>query len=443
MTEATRDGVRSGAANKTRVQGLAAACAGLVCAAVATASIAAPAFSSEAAKAAYLQQHRLNVRALHPHYLSKPPHVNGALRRMANGAQPGTGLTIPFWTSQITSPLDGNTYTYSMVGSNPYSNPHNTNVSYVPVVLRIHVGGFVLDPTQVSHCDTQSPATRFFNSPLFVANSFTSNGVNVSAVPGGTQLISAFQRANYWNAVKGSHYGVTLVSALTKPIVVDWTPTNPSDTVLGVSDNCGGTVPIALVEINELDAELQAIAAAYAQPAQIPVTLVEDAAVYIGTTDQCCVLGYHNAISTIHGTQTYAVGAYYDTNNVFGPDFADITIWSHELGELIDDPFVQSIAGAPGGYNNGVTPNWGYTGQDFGCQGDSQYPANLEDGDPLTPDQMGNFHNYPVVGVGGFVYHFQDLAFHDWFYRTASTSAGGKGSFMGNFAGGGQPTICQ
>jgi hypothetical protein len=103
---------------------------------------------------------------------------------------------------------------------------------------------------------------------------------------------------------------------------------------------------------------------------------------------------------------------------------------------MVDDPFVQSIPGAPGGFNNDLTPAWGHTGQVFGCQN------NLEAGDPLTPDQDGNFPNYPVVGVGGFVYHYQDLPFHDWFYRTASSSTGGMGSFVGNFAGGGQPNLC-
>jgi hypothetical protein len=129
------------------------------------------------------------------------------------------------------------------------------------------------------------------------------------------------------------------------------------------------------------------------------------------------------------GTQLYAVGAYFDTNSVFGPHFADTTVWAHELGELIDDPFVQSIPGAPGGTANDTTPSWGHTGQVSGCQ------TNLEVGDPLTPDQGGHFPNFPVVGVGGFVYHYQDLAFHDWFYRTPSSSTGGKYSFAGEFSG--------
>ena len=404
--------------------------------AVAGAAISAPAANlTDAQKTKYLKSHMANRSSWKPTFLDGRAETRAALRalRIAPSSL-GPGLTIPYWTTSITSPLDNNTYTVSMVGSSPYDpTPHNTNVVYVPVALRIHLSGFVLDPTVPGSCDTQSPAKRFFNSPIFKANTFVSNGVNVSAgVPGGTQLIGAFQRANFWGAVAGTAYNVTLVGTHSTPIVVDWFPSNPNDVVVGVADNCGGAVAVPLVEINELDAELVAVAHAFAKSNQIPMTLVNDTAVYQGNTSNCCIVGYHNAIPVPGGTQVYAVGAYFDTNGAFGPHFADTTIWVHELAELTDDPFVQSIAGAPDGFNNDLTPAWGHTGQVFGCQN------NLEAGDPLTPDQAGNFPNYPVTGVGGFVYHYQDLPFHDWFYRTPSTSTGASGSFVGNLAGGGQ-----
>jgi hypothetical protein len=350
-------------------------------------------------------------------------------------APAGAGTTVPYWTTSITSPLDHKTYTVSMVGSSPYDpHPSNTNVTYVPATVRIHLDGFVLDPTAPSSCDVQSPARRFFNSPIFrPVSTIISNGVNVSNVPGGVQLLSAFQRANFWNAVHDTSYGVTLIPSRLDTIVVDWYPTDPQDYIAGVHDNCGHVIPLAVVNINEFNDELLAIAAAYAKPSQVPITLANDVAIYVGNnTNNCCVLGYHNAVPVPGGTQLYAVGAYYDTTHVFGPGFADTTVWSHELGELIDDPFVQSIPGVPGGTSNDLTPPWGHTGQVSGCQN------NLEVGDPLSPGEIGNFPNYGVAGVGGFIYHYQDLAFHDWFYRTASTSTGGSGSFKDNLAGGGQ-----
>ena len=378
------------------------------------------------------------LRGAVPKFLVKPPSAYVQARLQAAMAQPGLQpasiSTIPYWTATVTSPLDHRTYTYSMVGSSPFApTPSNTNISYVPIVLRIHVklGGtsYVIDPTQTSHCDTQSASTRFFNSPIFKPlTSFTSNGVQVVPAGGSQQLLSAYQRANYWSAVKSSKYGVTLNATRLSPIVVDWTPTRNGPRAQILNDDCGGTFAIAEVDINDLDTELQSIGRTYALPTQIPVTLVADTAIYQGSYGNCCILGYHNAVpigST--GVQVYAVGAYFTQTTVFGPHFADTTVWSHEMGELFDDPFVQSIGSVPGGVNNALTPAWGNIGQVGGCQN------NLENGDPLTPDQGGNFPNYAVTGWGGFTYHYQDLAFHDWFYRTASTSTGGKYSLVGNF----------
>jgi hypothetical protein len=444
--------LRAATTRNSLFYGCSAAALGLAAVAMVSAADAATEMTF-AAKGQYLQSHMANTKAWSSREFARPPEsvrVHAAATVRGLGIAPlrqtaGVGTTVPYWTTSITSPLDHNTYTVSMVGSSPYvTHPSNTNVTYVPVAVRIHLSGLVIDPSQpspsynnpnpnITSCDTQSPARRFFNSPLFRPTSFVSNGVNVSAVPGGTQLESAFQRANFWNAVQGSTYGVTLVPSRLDTIVVDWYPTDPSDAVQGIPDNCGGLAAAPLVNINEYNDELLAIAAAYGHPNQVPISLGVDVAIYVGPfTSNCCVLGYHNAVPVTGGTQLYAVGAYFDTNNAFGGRFPDITVWSHELGELLDDPFVQSISGAPGGTANDRTPAWGHTGQVGGCQN------NLEVGDPLTPAQLGNFGVIPVTGVGGFVYHYQDLAFHDWFYRTASTSTGGSGSFADGLAGGGQ-----
>jgi hypothetical protein len=231
-------------------------CAGLAGALV-LATGAVDASAAPAAKPAATSLKQADTSKWKPKLYVKPPVSAQFARHAIAGGVIGT--TVPYWTTSITSPMDGNTYTVSMVGSSPYAaNPQNTNVTYVPIALRIHIGGFVIDPTAVSHCDTQSAARRFFNSPLFRPTQFTSNGVNVSNIPGGTQLISAFQRANFWNAVKGTSYGVTLIPSRLDPIVVDWTPTDPLDFVAGVPDNCGGTQPVPVVSINEFDTELQA-----------------------------------------------------------------------------------------------------------------------------------------------------------------------------------------
>jgi hypothetical protein len=387
----------------------------------------------------------------------------GALGAPATSGACGHGATVPCWSASVTSPLDGKTYTMIMVGSSPYAkSPVNTNVTYVPIVLRIHGCNFtqtaastatdycavnfgvvpaVVDPTQNAACDTQSSSQRFFNSPLFRATTFSSNGVNVSNIAGGTQLVSAFQRANFWQYVKNTTYGVTLTPSQLNPIVVDWTlPGNPNltsgslgdaDQIAPIGETCGAktiNVNFTLVDINELDVELQAIAAQYAGSTRIPVVLVPDAIMYDSQQgDNCCILGYHNAVNVKGGIQVYAIGAYYDVANppFIGSGFPDITVWSHEMSELVDDPF-DTYPATPDLTN--YTPNWGNTGQTLGCDNE------LEVGDPLTPSQLGNYGVFAVPGTGGFVYHQQDLVFHDWFFRTASTGTGGKYSFKGTFS---------
>jgi len=332
--------------------------------------------------------------------------------------QAAAGATVPFWTSNITSPLDRRTYTTSMVGSSPFAaSKTNTVVSYVPIVLKIRFrNGTVLDPTAPALCDTVPVETRFFNSPMFQPVSVSSNGVNVSAgAAGGTQVESAFQRANFWSSVAGSGYGVTLTPSRA-PIVL--TVNAPAGASIGyVSLPCGGvyrTVPIGEIGINQFDALIESLIHSYATPAQLPIFLTYDV---VQTENGCCIIGYHNAVPVAGGTQTYAVGSYVDTGIFQG--IQDVSVWSHELGEWMDDPFVQ--ASVPGGGSDDLTPAWGNVGQDSGCQN------NLEVGDPLT----GTL--FAIAVSGGFTYHIQDLAFHDWFYRTAASGTGGKYSFMGVF----------
>lgn len=338
--------------------------------------------------------------------------------------QANANQTVPFWTGQITSPLDGNTYTMAMVGSSPY-NPANTVtptvVSYLPIIARVHFeDGTVLDPTKPSCGDTVSVANRFWNSPLFTTNNVFSNGVHVGGGGINSQLIGAFQRANFWSVVKGTNYGVYLKPAIAKPIIVDiFAPDGNSSTFTNIPATCGnttGSVTIGAIDINAYDALVENVIHYYSGPTQLPILLTYNLVQTEG--GGCCVLGYHSAFAETTGTQTYAVGSYIDSGIFQNVD--DTVIWSHEMSEWMDDPFVQYIQSI--GVNDDLTPAWGNTGQVVGCQN------NLETGDPLT-----GVAEFSIKGAGGFTYHFQDLAFHDWFYRTHSQGTGGKFSFQGVF----------
>ncbi|HEY3674846.1 MAG TPA: hypothetical protein VGK84_02530 [Candidatus Tumulicola sp.] len=317
-------------------------------------------------------------------------------------AQRNAGKTIGYYTGSVKSPLNGSTYNYQIVGADPTKSTTTTKLQYVPIVVRIHFSdGTVLDPTKPGCNDTVSVQDRFFNGPNFEKTALKSNGINV----GTTQINDAFQRAEFWTILKSKNYHLMLTAAK-KPIIVDYTAPSGSTTSAGVcTDQKGVNHEIGGIEINAYDTEMHALASKYAKPTQVPVVLSYNT---FETEGGCCVLGYHSAFGTPKGTQTYAVGAYNDAG-IFNEPIEDIHAWTHEIGELINDPFV----------NNG-TPAWGHVGQVSGCQ------DNFEVGDPLTGTPFG-------VTYKGFSYHPQELAFFSWFYRTKSTGTGGKFSFEGTF----------
>ena len=94
----------------------------------------------------------------------------------------------------------------------------------------------------------------------------------------------------------------------------------------------------------------------------------------------------------------------------FGMGSKDVSVLAHEVGEWVNDPFV----------NNATCP-WGHVGQVASCQ------ANLEVGDPLS----GTSVSVPELG---FTYHPQELAFFSWFYRQSpSLGVNGWYSNKGTF----------
>jgi hypothetical protein len=310
--------------------------------------------------------------------------------------------SLPFYTGSVKSQLDGNTYNYQIVGADPTKSTATTKLLYVPIVVRIHFSdGTVLDPTQPGCNDTVSVQDRFFKGPNFEKTALKSNGINV----GKTQINDAFQRSEFWTILKSKNYHLVLTAAK-KPIIVDFTAPSGSTTDTGVcADQKNASHRIGEIDINSYDNEMEALASKYATPNQVPIVLSYNT---FETEGGCCVLGYHDAFGTSKGVQTYAVGAYNDSG-IFSAPIEDIHAWTHELGELINDPFV----------NNG-TPAWGHIGQVGGCQN------NFEVGDPLTGTPFD-------LTYKNFQYHPQELAFFSWFYRTKSTGTAGKFSFEGTF----------
>ena len=90
------------------------------------------------------------------------------------------------------------------------------------------------------------------------------------------------------------------------------------------------------------------------KPTQFPVFLFYNVVMTNG--GNCCIIGYHSAFQASGGVQTYATTDYVSKGLFNGP-LTDIYAASHEVGEWINDPFV-----------NNATPAWGHIGQVSGCQ---------------------------------------------------------------------------
>lgn len=332
-----------------------------------------------------------------PVFITLP--ARGVNAAMLNPSASST-TTIPFFTNHVTSPLDHKQYTFSIAGTDPTARVKSTTtIAYVPLVLRIHFpDGSVLDPTKPGCHDSVAVYKRFFGSPLFANTTEISNGTNV----GSTQAIDAFQRAEFWKYVSGSNYHVLLAGA-SAPRLIDVTA--PSGFLTSAGSCAGSGHNLGQIDINAYDSILQTITNKYAKTTQVPVILAYN--VVETQSGGCCIIGYHSAYGRSGGTQVYATGAYTDGGIFNG--IQDIHAWTHELGELFNDPFV-----------NNATPAWGHVGQVGGCQND------LEVGDPLTGTPY-------LIKYGGFTYHPQQMAFFDWFFRTPAAGTGAEYSFEGTF----------
>jgi len=315
-------------------------------------------------------------------------------------AQAAASMTVPFFSSTVKSPLDGNTYSYRLIGTNPSTAKVSTTVKYAPFLLRVHFAdGTVIDPTKPACNDGVSVGQREYGSPLFNPTPLTSNGVSV----GTTQITDAFQRANFWKYVAGTNYHV-LLAAASSPRLIDVTAPAGSTTSPGVCAGAGHRE--GFIDINAFDSIATQIINKYAAPNQFAIIAMYN--VFESFSGGGAAAGYHSAYGRSTGTQTYAISVYNDPGIGTRPH-PDIAVMSHEIGEWMDDPFIDN-----------ATPAWGHLGQVRGCQ------SNLEDGDPLS----GLIFS---VKYNGFTYHPQELAFFSWFYRTPSTGTGGKFSFNGTF----------
>jgi hypothetical protein len=338
-------------------------------------------------------------------------------------AQAAANSDLTTFTYTVVSSRDGNTYSGSMVGQDPFGANFTTtsiNTVVIPVILITNTiavaspngkilttkpGVTVFDPTAADDACLTSPndvpLTLMEQSPIFQSNAFVFGGTAV----GDTQYLDAFQRANFWLHVGGTGYHTILSPQVLPPVTVNLPGKQ------GLAFGFGGCGPLAIVDfdvmLRQVFNKLLVSEGANIDSSKFPIFLFYNTVMSSSSGDlnHCCILGFHNAVTQNAAVapnkaarvQTYAF-IDFDTSGAFGPPIKDTTIAAHEVGEWMDDPF-----------GNNPTPAWGHTGQVGACQG------NLEVGDPLTGT------NIPIVtGLNGYAYHLQELAFFSWFYGAPS-----------------------
>lgn len=310
--------------------------------------------------------------------------------QFSDAALSGSGLA--HWSSSFTS--EGKTWKFSMVGTNPASGSATTTVPVTIVPLKlVFTGGVIFDGTpQVSQTT---------GSPLFK---------NASFISGKTQYGDAVARAEFWNSVstKSPNYHVlvgtpTIASTLSISIPA-------ADGTTAVDPSSGKT--IGLININWFDPKIQTeLTALKFTPNMLPIFLSHNVYLTNGapTLNNCCIGGYHNAITNSAGLQTYIWTTEADPK-VQGGFSEDVSALSHEMLEWFNDPFT-----------NNVVPNWiSPIAPQYGCNN------LLEVGDPLVGVV------FTVSGFSGD--HLQDVAFFNWFARQSPSKAlNGLYTYRGTF----------
>ena len=351
----------------------------------------------------------------------------------------GTGVvspnavTIPSWTSSYTDPTNGQTYRYTMVGTDPSKGDVTTTI---PTVI-IPMDFTFANGDQLNGSDR---VAQTVNSPVFknadigtAANTTASAPPQPPDTPPGvapdprvikepkdvTQLGDAIYRAQFGKSK--SQWHVRLGTPQVLPAEHIDVPANQGQVIVGSRSGAH----IGLMSYSWFSSQLgNLINTRKISPTVLPIFLVNNTFLYEGTTDNCCVLGYHGAKSSYNGNGKQQVNTYmfasYSQQGIFGANagdsesyIADIHGLSHEVQEWYDDPFI----------NNAVNPWLTPTAPQYGCTG------ILETGDPVVG------YGFKVTMPNGITYHPEDEVHYSWFAREKpSRAAGGYYTYLNNFA---------
>lgn len=360
------------------------------------------------------------------------------------GATPlRTDKTVAHWSGQFTDPTNDATYGYTMVGANPATNGATTTpTDIIPLNVVFSVNnGYALNGTDV--------VTRTVGSPIFQEGDYstTAKSGDYQSDTGGGELSAGNDGVQYEDAIMRSQFnkvGSSYHVMLGQPTVhAPVTLTVPKGKGSAFANGAG--VVYGLTDATWFNGRIsQLLGQLHLDPTHLPIFLTDNVMLYVGSLDNCCIIGYHGA-SVVNGrghgptggngsqgVQTFSYAAY-TTPGTFGdgnggpdPFLRDIHALSHEIAEWGDDPFVNNLV------NPWLTP----TAPQYGCT------SVLETGDPVVGigfTMPGNTYDTASPFSDGY-FHPEDEVFLPWFARqdpnTTSqpiqSGSGGRYTFMGD-----------
>ena len=310
--------------------------------------------------------------------------------------RPGAQLTQ--WNGSFVDHT-GMTVNYTMVGTDPNSTNVTTKtpVVLVPVIMVYGAanGNMTFDPTTTKVTRRRTVVKNTLVSPLFKkAIDYVQGGTDL----GTTQYIDAYQRGNFWSVVsKNTGYHTLLGAPLVEPAVTYNVPPGLGS----VEANPFGSGNVGTMEVDVFDQQVQTWLSQISDinPGVLPIFLTYNIYLTEPGGQLLYIGGYHSALSSQPGGQTYAYATYVDSPGAFAQD---VSALSHEIGEWEDDPF---------------------TDNDVNCADNTL----MENGDPL--ENNPNYGAFPNT-FKGFTYNLQSLVFIGYFGAPPSTSVNSWLSFQ-------------
>jgi hypothetical protein len=319
-----------------------------------------------------------------------------------------TTRTVPHWHGSFVDGLNGQTYGFNMVGTDPSTGTSATvSTEIIPL-------NFTFDADNGTGFGGSQVASWASQSPIFQPTPLPSGET--------AQYLDAVMRSEF-NKI-GSGYHVQLDN--TGTLAAQTIAVPQSQGALYQLSN--GTV-VGLVNGDWFNGQLQSILkSSNLDPTTLPIVISDNVYLYIKSLSNCCVIGFHGAghptglgAGSTHGNgnqpvPTFAWASWIPTPNIFGAGLTDVAALSHEISEWGHDPFV----------DNYVNP-WEVAGEpQYGCSN------VLETGDPLVGTDFAAGTTNPDPGTGP-AWHLQDEAFLWWFERQPTQASNHEYSYLGTF----------